>query len=172
MRDRGMLQLCEHDVRGALAGNGEEMAAEKRKLKAKQSSSKKASKPTRKPMSRTGSKATKRTTSKARPKKTEELSSVEVASKDGAVILKAAANEEVAGNSQQIVQGLSKGAAKGNAACAKMLADFMVGKNLGEKAVKKRIGPTYAQEMTADEEWKGEREEGRGETGEGGVEPE
>lgn len=167
-----MLLLCEHDVRGALAGNGVEMAAKKGKLKAKQSSSKTASKPSRKPRSKTGGKTTKRATSKARPKKTEELSSVEGAIKDGAVILKAAANGEVAGESQKIVKGLSKGASKGNAACARMLVEFMIGKNLGEMAVKKRIGPTYAQEMTADTEWKGEREEGMAEVGKGGLEPE
>jgi hypothetical protein len=68
VRGRFMLLFRGHEVRGALAGNGGEMAEAKQELKARKSSGNKQSSPSRKPKSRAGGKATKKAATKARPK--------------------------------------------------------------------------------------------------------
>lgn len=102
-------------------------------------------------MSKRGGKGKKRTGSKALKKPEATIGGV-LESKDGAEILKEAANEELMDTSERIVKGLANKAARGNSLCAKMLLDLSAGRK-----VRARRGPsglTYAQELALDPPWK------------------
>lgn len=168
MGDRGRLLICGHSVRGALAGNGEQMAVatERRAASTRKSSSKKKSTATnKKPRSKTGGKPTKRATTRAaRPAKLkvpetkpeEPENRTEEECPDGAALLRVSANIEVAAHSKSIAAGLSAAAARGNPACAKLLLDLLAGKKVSSKKVERAM--TLAQELERDAEWKGEKQ--------------
>jgi len=162
-------------VRGALAGNGEEMAVAIQVLKAKKSSGKKGTTSTTrerssKPKSRTGSEAAQRAGLEARPEESEEAGGAEEARADGPGQLWEAANRELADNSHAIAKSLAAKAALGNTACAKILVDLMKGK---KPAPKRKPGElTDAQRLQRDKPWEGPEDQYYLETGEGGVEPE
>ena len=148
------------------------MAGVKQGLEGKNPSSTTGSTPNRKPRSKRGGKATKRTGAKARQRKTEKPGGVKEGCTDGAKILREAAHQEVARESARICKGLAGKAAHGGVACAKVLVDLMIGKDLEQKPHRDPNVLTEAQKLALEPDWKGEQEEGRAETGEGGVEPE
>ena len=153
VRGRFMLLFCGHDVRGALAGNGGEMAEAKQELKARKSSGNKQSSPNKKPKSRAGSKATRKAGTKARPQEVKEASSAEEACGDGSELLREAANRELAKRSEKIAEQLGRKAEQGDRTSTKMLVDLSAGKKL---ALKKRPGwMSDAQILTLDKPWQG-----------------
>jgi hypothetical protein len=95
---------------------------------------------------------------------------------DGTERLRCAANRVVGEKSEEIVGALSDKAVKGDLASVKALVEFAEGRKPQAEAKKKRDGLTPAQELMEDlrlhGEWKGEQEEGFGELGWGGLEPE
>ena len=137
-RGRFMLLFCGHGVRGALAGNGEEMAEAKQELKARKSSSNKQSSPNKQPKSRAGGKAKKNAGTKALPKVVEIPGGAEEECAEGAELLQTAANQAVVDSSLRIAFGLARKAEEGDSASAKLLVDFMVGKNLPKRKRMKR----------------------------------
>ena len=176
--------FCGREVRGALAGNDGKMAVLKQELKKRQASGKAGNAPSGKPVSRKGCKGMKRTKGKAQPKGAEEQRSVEEECADGKEVLRRAAHRAVARESTAIADQLAKQAVGGDPASTKLLVVLMDGALLGSK---KDAGvEAWLRGLETEPEWDGdpeawvkgegeggvEREEGKAEVGEGGVEPE
>jgi hypothetical protein len=146
------LHFCGHVVRGALAGNGGEMAEVEQALKAKKSTSKKRKLPSRKPRSKTGGKAKKGANTKAPQENQEELDSVDEVCGDGAGQLREAANRELVKRSSNIAEKLAELAEDGSTSCTKILVDLSEGKKPSPAKIRKEL--TLAQELKLDPPWK------------------
>ncbi len=164
-----MLLFCGQVVRGALAGNGEEMAAANQTLKRKRSSRKDLPVSSRKPESGLGSKTAARPHTKAQLEERVEASGAEEVCEDGAEQLRLAANRVVVENSDEIVEKLAEMAMKGNTSCAKILVELMATKKAPKK---KRAGMTTAQRWMRDKQWEGPLEDGQSEIRESEAKPE
>jgi hypothetical protein len=160
--------FCGHVVRGALAGNGGEMAEAGRKLQAQKPSSQKGNTASRKPRSRTGSKATKRTGTQTSKKKTQALKGAKDVCVDGAGRLRDAANRALAKRSRDIADELAERAAHGNTTCAKMLVDLTAGKMPEPQTLTREM--TTAQELMRDQTWEEEQQAREVELGTGSRE--
>ena len=126
-------------VRGALAGNGGKMVE-----LARESSAGNASK---KPRKTTKSKGRKR------------ASREKTACKDGAERLRQAADKRVGRNSEKLADLLTEKALKGDLASTKTLVSLAAGKKPIPEPVKKRRGPSLAERLAAEPEWREEQEE-------------
>ena len=162
MRGRCLEFFCGRDARGALAGNGDEMASVKQELKGRKPSVKKDVKkevrPSRKPSSRKGGKATKRAKVKAKPKEAEEQKSGDERT-DGKEVLQRAAHRAAAEKSRQIAEKLAAKAALGDAASTRMLVLLMDGKLPPPRRKPGEL--TYAQQLAMDPPWEGEQFSGQ-----------
>jgi hypothetical protein len=92
-------------------------------------------------------------------------------SKDGAEQLKRAADKRVGRNSEKLADLLTEKALEGDLASARVLVGLAERKKPREKQVKKRRGPSLAERLVAEPEWK-EPPEGEEVTGCVGVEAE
>ena len=82
------------------------------------------------------------------------------ASKDGAERLRQAADKRVGRNSEKLADLLTEKALDGNLASAKVLLALTGAKKPIQEPVKKRRGPSLAELLAAEPEWKGEGEGG------------
>jgi hypothetical protein len=97
------------------------------------------------------------------------------ARKDGLDRLRQVADQRVGDNAEELADKLTGKALKGDLTNLKILLELAAKKKVQAEPVKKQ-GMTLAQRWMEDlrvhGEWKGDQEEGLGEVGEGGVEPE
>jgi len=119
-----------------MARNGEQMAEAKQELEVDQASS---------------------ATSKTTKNKARKPTGRKAAHKSGAEQLRCAADRQVGRNSAQLADLMTEKALKGNLAYTKALMGFAEGKK--PEPVKKRRGPTLAQRLKAEPQWRGGDEE-------------
>jgi hypothetical protein len=94
------------------------------------------------------------------------------ACKDGAELLRQAADKRVGLNSEKLADLLAENALQGDLTSAKVLIGLAERKKPSKEPVKKRRGPSLAERWAAEPEWREEPEEGPAETGCGGAEAE
>jgi len=140
-------------VRGALAGNGGEMAetqkgSQKPNSKTKRKTSSKTSRKTSGKTSRKASNATKtKECLPANPVKTEDV--------DGAELLRRALDKRLAKDSERLAGVLTGKALHGDLASTKMLVGLAEGKRLQTEPVTDPRGPSLAELLTAEPKWGG-----------------
>lgn len=168
MRDRCGKLFCGRDVRGALAGNGAEMAAVKQGLPKRKAGGMRENAPGKKPRSRKGGKGNKRAKATAQPKEAEEQRIEEEECTDAKKVLQRAAHRAAAKKSEAIANKLADRAALGDTASARMLVVLMDGHLVAPKLRPGEL--TLAQRLMMEPQWQGDPDEWAKEDREGGVE--
>jgi hypothetical protein len=115
--------------------------------------------------------ASRQTGSITNNRKCERASRGKTARKDGVERLRREADKLVWRNSKKLASLLSANALKGSLASAKTLVGLAEGKKPLPEPVKKRLGPSLAEQLAAEPQWQGPPEDDE-ETGGGGVKAE
>ena len=177
-----MYFFCGRGDRGALAGNGKEMAVIELGSKKKEVTGTTENSPGRKPGSRKSGKGKKRVRIWGKGREAEAQKGAEETCADGKEVLKKAAHRAAIKQSTAIATRLAEQAAQGNPTSAKMLVLLMDGKL--HVSTRKPGELTYAQQLALDPPWEGnldevgdsdedeDQDEWTKEMGEGGVERE
>jgi hypothetical protein len=139
----------------SVGGNGEKMAEVQKAIDTedvKKRSIGKAKKSSRATAKGTGA-ATKRKSAARKPKSSDGGAAV----KDGAEQLRRAVDRRVGRNSERLAEVLTNKALEGDLAFAKAVVALADAKK--PDPVKKRRGPSWAERLTAEPQWEGEKEE-------------